>query len=489
MSHLRFCVRHGRTQCELPVSAFDTIHRGVRLQRRKKNPENTAEMRMKKYDVIIAGAGPAGLIVAEIAGGRGLQVLLVDIKKDIDRVFRSCCCNLIIEPGTHGEAVTYSDGAIHFENNKFFVPYAGSVIPLKNSFKVSPCGNTLKIRGKSPEGYVAVSYEKEVLLQGLLARVRRQKNIDIMTGVQALGAENRKGGVRISLRSTEHHFSAQGRVAVAADGVNSKIVESLGLNQTRRKFFARFKVASYHMAGVQCPYPEAWVTFVGKGHTLGGRGQFYFCPKPHAGQTDPPIYELTIGQPFIGKVPSVMPREELDNLTKKSRFAPWFEKMEIVDVRAATLNFYTPLVNPVEGSVVAVGDSAAFIETYVQGALMYGFKAANAIVKHLETGSGLEDYAAFWGASFEYNNPEEIKKATQGFGLHVLKDEDLDYLFGLTKGDVVSGFVNEFSDPDTVRNALYAHIEQVRAERPELAAMLQKMREVSVHDALQVKKH
>jgi digeranylgeranylglycerophospholipid reductase len=443
---------------------------------------------MKKYDVVVAGAGPAGLTVAEIAASRGLQVLLVDVKKDLDRVFRSCCCNLIIEPGTHAETVSYADGAIHFKNNKFSVPYAGAVIPLKNSFKISPCGNALKIRGKSPEGNVAVSYEKEALLQGLLQRALQHKNIEFMTGVQALGARNLKGGVRVSLRSPERSFTVQGRVAVAADGVNSKIVESLGLNQTRRKFFARFKVASYHMAGVDCPYPDSWVTFIGKGHTIGGRGQFYFCPKPHAGQTDPPIYELTIGQPFIGKVPSVTPLEELDNLTKKSRFAPWFEKMEIVDVRAATLNFYTPLVNPVEGNVVAVGDSAAFIETYVQGGVMYGFQAGNAIVKHLETGSGLGDYAASWGSSFEYNNPEEIKKATQGFGLHVLKDDDLDYLFNLTQGDTVRGFVNEFSDPDTVRNALYAHIEQVRADRPELAALLQKMREVSVHDALQVGK-
>jgi len=444
---------------------------------------------MKKYDVIIAGAGPAGLTVAEIAAGRGLQVLLVDMKKDLDRVFRSCCCNLIIEPGTHAETVTYAQGAIHFENNKFSMPYAGSVIPLRNSFKVSPCGNTITINGKSPEGYVAVSYEKEALLQGMLSRVRQQGTIEIMTGVQALAAENVKGGVRVRLRSPERRFTVQGRVAVAADGVNSKIVESLGLNRTRRKFFARFKVASYHMANVRCPYPDSWVTFVGKGHALGGRGQFYFCPKPHNGQIDPPVYELTIGQPFIGKVPTVTPLEELENLTKKSRFASWFEHMEVIDVRAATLNFYTPLVNPIEGNVVAVGDCAAFIETYVQGAIMYGFQAANAIVKHLETGSGLEEYAASWGASFEYNNPEEIKKATQGFGLHVLKDDDLDYLFGLTQGDDIRGFVNEFSDPDTVRNALYAHIEQVRIERPELAVTLQKMREVSVHDALQVKKH
>ena len=345
-------------------------------------------VRTKKYDVVIAGAGPAGLTVAEIAAGRGLKVLLVDMKKDIERVFRSCCCNLIIEPGTHAETVRYANGAMHFERNKFSVPYGGSVIPLKNSFKISPAGNTIKIAGKSPEGYVAVSYEKEALLQGLLARVRRHNNIEVMTGVQALGAENLKNGVRILLRSTARRFTVQGRVAVASDGVNSTIVESLGLNQTRRKFFARFKVASYHMANVQCPYPDSWVTFVGKGHALGGRGQFYFCPKPHGGQTDPPIYELTIGQPFVGKIPTVTPIEELENLTKKSRFAPWFEKMEIVDVRAATLNFYTPLVNPVEGNVVVVGDAASFIETYVQGGVMYGFQAGNAIVKHLADRQG-----------------------------------------------------------------------------------------------------
>jgi flavin-dependent dehydrogenase len=441
----------------------------------------------KVYDVVVAGAGPAGLMVAETAAAGGLQVLLVDMKKDIARVFRSCCCNLIIEPGTHAETVTYSSGAIRFENNKLSVPYAGAIIPLKNSFKISPNGNTLRIRGKSPEGCVALSYEKEALLQGLLARVQACSTVDIMAETRVLGAENMPGGARVKLRSSGgKEFLVAGRVVVAADGVNSRIVESLGLNTTRRKFFARFRVTSYHLAGVECPYPESWVTFIGKGHTLGGRGQLYFCPKPHGGSTEPPVYELTAGVPVAEGAAGITPAAELDHFITRGRFAPWFKKAEIVSRRAAMLNFYTPLVNPVEGNVVAVGDAAAFIETYVQGALMYGVQAGRAIVRHLATGRGLEEYAASWGASFEYNNPEEIKKATQGFGLHVLKDEDLDYLFGLTQGDAVTGFVNEFSDPATVRNALYAHIDQVRAERPELTALLEKMHEVSVHDALQV---
>lgn len=440
----------------------------------------------KQYDVVVVGAGPAGLTVAQIAANNGLNVLIVEQKKDLTKIFRSCCCNLIIEPGTHKEAVTFTRGEIRFKNNNFVVPYSGAIIPLKNSFKVSPGGRTLKINGKSPEGCVAVSYEKEALIRGLFDIIQKKKNVEILAGIQAVKAENISDGVLVTLRDKEKCFTVSGKVAVAADGVNSKIVESLGLNRTRRKFIARFRVCSYHMKNVECPYPGSWMTFVGKGHTSARKGQLYMCPKPHEGVVDPPVYELTIGVPASGKVEAVTPRDEMKYFTTKGRFAGWFKNMKIIDVRAATLNFYTPLINPIEGNVVAVGDAVAFIETYVQGAIMYGFQAGNAIVKYLFTGKGLEEYAATWKESFEYNDPEEIKLATQGFGLHVLKDDDIDYLFSLTQGDDIRGFVNEFSDPITVRTALLRHIEQVKKERPALGETMNRFKQVSVDNALQV---
>ncbi|MEI6126060.1 MAG: NAD(P)/FAD-dependent oxidoreductase [Pseudomonadota bacterium] len=442
----------------------------------------------KQYDVIIVGAGPAGLMVARTVAAHGLSVLLADVKKDFSRVFRSCCCNLIIEPGTHKETATYEGGRICFAENRFSVPYSGTVIPLKNSFKISPGGKTIKINGKSPEGNVAISYEKEVLLQDFFSRITALKNVEILSETQGIAVENLKAGVKVTLRTRTGLFTARGRIAVAADGVNSKLVQSLGLNESRRKFFARFRVASFHMEQVDCPYPHSWITFVGTGHTQGRRGQLYMCPKPHEKKTDPPVYELTIGIPIVPNLPGFVPEDELTYFTTRGRFASWFKNMKIVDTRAASLNFYTPLVNPIEGNVVAVGDAAAFIETYVQGGVMYGYQAGNAIVKYLATGKGLEDYAAAWGESFEYNKPDEIKQATQGFGLHVLKDDDIDYLFSLTRGDEISGYVNEFSDPVTVRTALLNHFEQIKRDRPALAVKLERFKDVSVHDALQVSK-
>ena len=377
-----------------------------------------------------------------------------------------------------------SEVARIFQENGFSVPYSGKIIPLKSSVKLAPGGTPLTISGKSPEGFVALSFEKEMLVRDLYGELAGVPGVEIKNETQALRAENTADGVRVTLRRNRETVAVTARVAVAADGVNSKIVQSLGLNETRRKFFARFAVVSFLMENVDCPYPEAWVTFVGRGHTRRQRGQLYMCPKPHHGQTDPPVYELTLGMPVIARDPCVV-EAELRHFITQGRFADWFRTMKIVDIRSATLDFYTPLIDPVAGRVVAVGDAAAFIETYIQGAIMYGYQAGNAIRNFLETGKGLEAYAASWKHSFEYNDPEEIKLATQGFGLHVLSDDDLDYLFNLTAGDDNRGFVNEFSDPVTVRRALMRNIETVRSERPELAATLMKFGEVSVGEALQ----
>ena len=45
---------------------------------------------MKDYDLIIIGAGPAGLMASVVAGSEGLRVLLVERKKDVPKVTRSC---------------------------------------------------------------------------------------------------------------------------------------------------------------------------------------------------------------------------------------------------------------------------------------------------------------------------------------------------------------------------------------------------------------
>ncbi len=428
------------------------------------------------YDVVVVGAGPAGLMVAKETAGTGLKVLMIDQKEDIPRVGRTCCSALILEPGTHGETVTAEDGRFIFKKNGFSVAHSGSLIPLEQYVKISPGRVPFVVVHKG--GHIGISYDKDVLLADLLKEVEKS-GAEVQGGVQAIAVENEKDRARVTLRRKEKEWEVTGRTVAAADGVNSRMVESLGLNR-ERTFFATFNVASYHLEGVECPYPPAWISFVGSGHTNDRGGQLYMLPKPPF-EGGAPLHEISCGSPATGSA-----KETLDWFLAEGPVASWFKRSKVVHVRAACLNFRTPIVEPVAGRVVVVGDAAAFIETYNQGAMLYGFQAARAIIEDLASGTGFQGYVDHWKRTFGYNQPGMIERASQGFGLHVLEDEELDYLFSLTKDDVIEGYVNEFSDPDLTMNALMAHIEQIRQERPDLAKKLEGFTQVSIQEAFQI---
>ena len=50
----------------------------------------------KKYDLVIVGAGPAGLMAAKTAGEYGLKVALLERKRDIAEIRRSCAMMLLV---------------------------------------------------------------------------------------------------------------------------------------------------------------------------------------------------------------------------------------------------------------------------------------------------------------------------------------------------------------------------------------------------------
>lgn len=431
----------------------------------------------KEYDLTIVGAGPAGLAAAVAAAKESLKVALIERKPKISSINRSCCSALIIEPGTHGELVTLENNKIVFHRTDFSIPYNGPFIPLKQSIKFSPKGYKLVVERR--EDPVAVSLNKECLLEGLLNEATKS-GVEILSGSQALKVANIENKTIITLKQKDKIFEITSKAAIAADGVNSRIVENLGLNKNR-KHFADMQVISYYLKGVECPYPPAWMVFVGRGHIPSRKGQLYMLPKPQKDGSS--VYEITGGQPVAEKNSL---QEDIKWFIEKGPFSSWFKKARIIKTLSAVSKFYTPILEPRVERILIAGDAASFIEVYNQGALMYGNEAGIAVAKYLKKGRGLEDYVAFWQKTFGYNQPGAIEDATQAFGLHVLEDEELDYLFSLTDKEKHKGYVNEFSSKETTMGALMSHLEDIKRDRPELAVKIENFDRISTEEFLQI---
>lgn len=433
-----------------------------------------------KYDVVVAGAGPAGLMIAREMAAAGQDVLLVDIKTEIPRVNRSCCTMLINEPNTHGDTVRVVDNNLHFEKTGITVKYSGRFAKMTRSIRLTPGGHKLTIVNEK-EG-VALPYTKEVILRDLLEEAVAN-GVDVLTETAVLKAENVGREVRVWMRPGRSRAlkTVRCKIAFAADGVNSQIVKGLAMAKNR-KYFGSYRVASYFLEAPEYPHYEDWITCVGKGHLKVGSGQVYMMPKylPDAGPDDKPILDAFCGTP-IG-VPS---KQCLDWFLREGPFREWFANAKIVHEGACVINFYTCILNPVEGNIVVVGDAAAFIETYTQSAMMYGYRAARAALKVLSTGKGYDDYTNFWRESFEYCWPGEIEKALQGFGLHMISDSDLDYIFSLTDKEEYEGYVSENTAPAIMKNAILSHLGRIKKERPEVAEILEKHWSASAEDIVQ----
>jgi len=432
---------------------------------------------MSEYDLIIVGAGPADLMAVVTAAQKNLKVALVERKTQTTSVKRSCCTALINEPGTHEEFVTLEDNRIVFHRSDFSVPYKGPYIPLRQMIKFSPGGNRFVV--ERDEDPVAIALNKECLLEGLTEQAQ-QLGVKLLSGSHALKAQNVGEEVVVTVRQKEKTFDLSSKAAIAADGVNSRLTEVLGLNKTR-KHFGTMQALTYYVEGVECPCPPAWMNFVGKGHVPSGKGQLYLLPKPQKDGAS--VYEITYGHPASDTSAMV---EDVKWFLEKGTFSSWFNKARIVKTLSAVLKFSTPILEPRVGRILIVGDAASYIEVYNQGALMYGHKAATAVVSFLVTGRGLEDYIDFWKKTFGYNRPGAIEDAVQAFGIHVLKDEEIDYLFSLTENETYRGYVNEYSSKETIMGALKVHMEEIKRDRPELAEKIGKFDQFSTEEFLQL---
>jgi len=194
----------------------------------------------------------------------------------------------------------------------------------------------------------------------------------------------------------------------------------------------------------------------------GSKGLFYFWPRPTKSPQDPDQWELlyTFGDENLEEV--------LNKFMNEGKFSSWFDKAKVVGKTACVIKTRTPIEVPKVGNILIIGDAAAFIETFIQGAVMYGYRSAKAVIDQMAGKPGLDEYVDYWKETYEYFKPGVMEEDMSIVA--TLNDSDLDYVFKLTDSKTYKGFYNR----GVIRKALTAELPRIIEERPDLIPKFQK---------------
>jgi digeranylgeranylglycerophospholipid reductase len=428
-----------------------------------------------KYDLIVVGAGPGGLMAARTAARDGLKVLLVERKKVVTEVKRACVqifylnkldanwltMQLTSKMDAYIEQVsveTFPNRArFNFLDAGFSLDYAGSLRAYYNWFHLSPSGHSVM---RYPVNNVPWGYyvHKEALLAELLADVAGA-GVEIMTETVVQSAANVDGGVELRVSGKTGEQTLAGRAAVAADGLNSTVVESLGLNRDRPIRNARPRqILFYIVEGVECPFHDtSWM--------------MWDIPSLKADNLYMGLGPNNCNLLGTGSSsPDVSPAATLEGIMRHPTYAPWFAKARVVGKMGTSLVSRPALEQVVEGNVLMVGDAGASVECWMQGAIVSGYKAVKALQRQWDGADGYREYNDWWAGAFAFNQAAHIKRSTDTIRggktsiaalISRFNDQDMDAIYQMFEGQIGNAAL-----------LAAANLEQVKRERPDLYAKM-----------------
>jgi flavin-dependent dehydrogenase len=406
------------------------------------------------YDVAIVGAGPAGLMAAKTAAEKGLKVALIEKKSNVSTVTRACCQQLIMDENFEGESVQLREGKILFPQNAFEIEYTGPTFNVTDKYYISPGGHKIHFSYRD-EKPIVIKYDKGFLLQGILEKCEKL-GVEFKNCTVAYNTTDTDEGVKLSLTSRGKKSTIMAKKLIASDGVNSRIVESLDMNK-ERMYFTTALCILYFMEGVQGFERTAIKSYFGLS---------YKSNVPVI--IGPSLEDENVASLIIMGNQKQRPEQVFRNVTTKGALSPLFEKAKVRNKLGCSVKAYTSMRVPYKDNVLVIGDAAGYVEVEIQGGLMCGYRAGNAVCQELSGESGFENYTNWWQTSFEFNSDDYLRVA-QGFALvPTYTDDDLDYLFALIEDEVLEGTYNQYKSPKLMWDAILKHRDQIAQERPEL---------------------
>ncbi|MDD3421563.1 MAG: NAD(P)/FAD-dependent oxidoreductase [Methanocellales archaeon] len=342
------------------------------------------------YDIIVVGAGPAGLMAAWKASKAGSSVLLLDKKERIGA-------------GPHPADTTFEG---MFKITGLSVQKEYVIHRLKGMHIVSPSGFRIVIN--SP-GFAI----DRAIFDEYYAGIAQDSGAEIKTGSRAIDLKLGDETHEVITRENNEKRFYKAKIVIGADGIESSIAHWAGLKSMRHPE-EMASAAQAEMIGVETDYPEYFQYHIGRSVAPGWKATI--SPKGDS--------KASVAA-FVRNTPRPA-MEYFNQFVYKNRLVShFFEKAKILDLLEGGDPIATIPGDLVNKGIMIVGGAAgqAGLPYGMLAGIICGDVAAKAIQADDVSKKRLDRYASMWRKELlsEYKTGYRALKVMER-----IPDEDVD---------------------------------------------------------------
>lgn len=349
------------------------------------------------YDVIVIGAGPGGSSFAREAAKGGLNVIVVEKKKDLGTPVRC------------GEGI-----GMHWVDSLGLKITNGVGYGIDGAAVYSPNGRELIVSTPETKGYVVERkiFDKHIAISAARAGAHFMPKT-MVTGLVKEGG--RIAGVN-ALRDGEE-LEVRAPLVVSAEGMEAKIAREAGFNAKTDPYDVD-SCYEYEMVNVECRrLIELYF-----GNALAPRGYVWVFPKGND------YANVGIG---VGGSMNADPKALLDKFIASN---PRFAKAEPIEVKGGVISVGAPIDSFVKDNFMVIGTAAHQVDPIHGGGIGLAIEAGEIAAKHAIASCEKQDYseAALKGYEKEWREVQEPKLSKRlklRKVIEQLSDDDFNHIF------------------------------------------------------------